>query len=67
MKTLKRLSKKATKFCSLSGYDTDKIRELMKYESFSILKIETKKEIDDEGVDYNYPYKIFNPFNFDLK
>jgi len=67
MKTLTRLSKKAAEFCSLSGYDTDKIRELMKYESFSILKIETKKEIDDEGVDYNYPYKIFNSFNFDLK
>ena len=63
MKELKKLSNKAAKYCSLSGYDPEKIRELMKSTSVSIIKLETKEEMDEEGVDYNYPYKLFDPFH----
>ena len=63
MRTLKRLSKKAAKFCELSGYDTDKVKSLMNSDSFAIFKFETKKEMDEIGCDYAYPYEIFDPFH----
>ena len=67
MKTLTRLSKKAEIFCDLSGLDADKVKEAMKSSAFSIQRCETKMEMDDEGVDYAYPYKIFNPLTFDIR
>jgi len=63
MKTLKKLSKKAREWCELSGYDVEKVKELMNSNSFAIFKCETKYEMNLEGVDYNYPYVIFDPFN----
>lgn len=67
MKTLKKLSKNASDFCELSGFDPDKVKEAMKSSAFSIQRCETKMEMDDEGVDYAYPYTIFNPCNFDIR
>jgi len=63
MKTLKRLSQKAAEFCELCGYDPAKVRENMKSNSFAVERLETKKEMDEEGCDYAYPYKIFDPFH----
>lgn len=62
MKTLKRLSKKAVEFCELCGYDVERVKELMNSNSFAIERLE-KKEMDEEGYDYAYPYKIFDPFH----
>ncbi len=67
MKNLKQLSKKAIKFCKMSGYDVAKVKHLMKTSSFSVIRLETQMEIIYEGVDPKYPYIIFNPFNHDIK
>jgi len=67
MKTLTRLSKKASEFCELCGYDPVKVRKNMKSNSFAVERLETKKEVEYEGADPCYPYRIFNPFNFNLK
>ena len=64
MKTLTRLSKKAVKWCELMGYDANKVRENMKDESFAVQKCETVKEMDFEGVDKNFPYALWNPYNY---
>ena len=66
MKTLDRLSKKAARFCEMSGYDVDKVKEAMKSGSFAVCVCETKSEMEDEGVDFSYPYVIWNPYNLDL-
>lgn len=67
MKTLTRLSKKAVEYCEFSGLDVNKVRENMKSENFAFQICETKEEMHLHDVDYNYPYVIFNPFNFDIK
>lgn len=64
MKTLKRLSKKAAEFCEFSGYNPKLISKLIKGDFLFILKFETKEEMDKEGVDCNYPYKIYD--NWDM-
>lgn len=66
MKNLTKLSKKAEMFCELSGYDAEKVREAMNGDSFAIQRCETKNEMDYEGVDYAYPYIIYNPFNLNI-
>lgn len=67
MKNLTKLSKKAKIFCELSGYDADKVRKFIKTESFVLRRCETKNEMDYEGVDYTYPYIIYNPFNINIE
>jgi hypothetical protein len=67
MKTLKRLSKRAAEWCELSGYDPAKVRENMKSNSFAVERLETKKEVESNGADPRYPYRIFNPFNLNIK
>jgi hypothetical protein len=66
MKNLTRLSKKATEFCNLSGYDIQKVKEAMKSSSFSFSRCENKTEMDNNGVDYSYPFVIYNPFNLNI-
>ena len=66
MKTLSKLSKNAAIFCINSGYDVDKVKEAMKSTSFSIQRCETKGEMIYNGVDYQFPYVIFNPYNIDI-
>lgn len=66
MKTLKKLSQKAADFCALSGYDVDKVRKSMGLSYFAVQKCETKSEMDKHGVDYNFPYAIYNPFYLKL-
>lgn len=67
MKKLTRLSKKFVEHCEFSRLDVNKIRENMGSESFAIQICETKQEMNRNCVGYNYPYVIFNPFNFDIK
>jgi len=67
MKNLEKLSKKAEMFCSLSGYDVDKVKEAMGTSLFELVRCESKDEMDYEGVDYEYPYVIYNPFNINIK
>ena len=67
MKTLTRLSKKAAKWCKLMNYDVEKIKENMRSDSFAVEKLETIEEMEDEGVDGNYPYRLFNPFNLSVE
>ena len=67
MKTLTRLSKKAVAWCELMNYDVEKIKENMRSDSFAVEKLETIEEMEDEGVDRNYPYRLFNPFNLSVE
>ena len=67
MKTLKRLSKKASEFCALSNYDADKVKEAMKSKSFALISLETKKEMKDAEVDVSFPYMVWNPYNLEIK
>lgn len=66
MKNLQRLSKKAIEWCDLMGYDVEKIKENMKSQSFAI-EILDKKEAEEEDCEINYPYRLYNPFNFNVK
>ena len=66
MKKLTRLSKKAIQFCELNGYDVDKVKQLMKSNSFAFNKCESAEEIHDNEVSTTYPYLIYNPFSFNL-
>ena len=66
MKKVTRLSKKAIQFCELSGYDVETIKVLMKSNSFAFYKCESADEIKGNGVLSEYPYLIYNPFNFNL-
>jgi hypothetical protein len=66
MKNLSKLSKKATEFCELSGFDVDAVKSHMRYGCFNIQKCETKKEMKDAGVDFSYPYVIWNPYSLSL-
>ena len=66
MRNLERLSKKATEWCNLSGYDPKKIKVNMTSSSFAVQICENKNEMDEEGVDYNYPYVLWNPYNFSV-
>ena len=67
MKTLEKLSKKAAEFCELSGYDVTTVKELMKSNSFALQKCETQREMEEEGVDFSYPYVIWNPYSLDVE
>lgn len=66
MRNLKRLTKKATEFCELSGLSVIKVQEAMKLDSFAFLRCESKSEMDENGVDYSFPYVIYNPYNISL-
>lgn len=57
------ITRKVEEFCELMQIDVYTLKECMKSSQFSLLKCETKEEMDNEGVSYNYPYVIFDPFN----
>jgi broad-specificity NMP kinase len=67
MKTVKKLSKTTKKWCELMGYDVQKIKENMKSSQFAVLICETEEEKIFNGVDRNFPFVLFNPFNFSVK
>jgi len=67
MKTLDRLSSKAIQFCEFEGLDIEKVKKAMKCQSFAINRCENRTEMDKEGVDYSFPYVIWNPYNIDIK
>lgn len=66
MKTLEKLSKKAARFCEYEGLELKKVKEAMKSGSFSIQKCESKREMEEEGVDFSFPYVVYNPYNIDI-
>ena len=61
-----KITKNLKEFLELSNFDIDKVKNLLKSDSFAIYKISSKKEIKEKGYDYNYPYEIYNPFNLNL-
>ena len=63
MKTLKRISKNAATFCKLSGISVDGLKYQINCGQLVLKKCETRAEMDYYGVDYNYPYVIWNPYN----
>jgi hypothetical protein len=66
MKSLEKLSKKAIEFCNYEGLDIEKVKKAMKSSLFAIQRCETKSEMEDEGVDFSYPYVIWNPYDIDV-
>lgn len=67
MKNLKKLSPKALVFCNLSGYNIEMIKENLNSNVFALQRCETKKEINDNDVDSQYPYVVYNPLNLSVK
>jgi hypothetical protein len=67
MKNIVRISKKAAEWCDLMNYDITKVKEHMYKEHFAVQKCETKEEMDNEGVEYDHPYVLFNPFSLNVK
>jgi hypothetical protein len=66
MKALSKLSPKAREWCVFMGYSPEKVKENMKDGSFAVEKL-NKTEAKQEGCDLNYPYKLYNPFKFNVK
>lgn len=66
MKDLQKMSQKAAAFCELSGHNVAKVKKAMKLNYFAVQVCETKKEMEDKGVDFNFPYCIYNPYNLDI-
>lgn len=62
------ITENVSEFLYLSGYDENKIKQAIKSESFAIHKL-TLEDIkrDKVVVDYQHPYRIYNPCNFDLE
>ncbi len=68
MKTqMKKLSPKVKEWIYLSGYDENLIRYHMKNSFFAVEKVTDKETIESEGLDKNYPYVLFNPYNLKIK
>ena len=67
MKNLVRISSKAAEWCELMNLDVQKVKENMNSNSFAVQKCETREEIYENGVEYSYPYVLFNPFSLNVK
>lgn len=67
MTTVSKISKKISEWASYMNYDVQKIKQNMKDspKTFCIERL-TTKEANDEGCDLNYPYRLFNPYNYDV-
>ena len=61
---MKRLSANCKEFLVLSGYNVLKVQDLLKTSptTFGIEK-KQKNQAQGLGLDTNYPYVIFNPYN----
>jgi len=66
-KFVSKISKKISEWANNMEYDVKKIKKNMKDSprQFGIEKL-TTKEADSEGCDSNYPYRLYNPYNFDV-
>ena len=61
---MKRLSVNCKRFLVLSGYSILKVQELLKTSPTTFdIETKTKNQAQDLGLDTNYPYVIFNPYN----
>lgn len=67
MRNLKKLTKKAVEFCELSGLSVDKVKKAMKHSSLEFKVCENIAEMNKHGVDYCYPFVIYNPYNIPLQ
>ena len=66
MNNVSKTSKKINEWASFMGYDIQKIKTCMKSpKTFGIEKL-TAKEAKEEGLDLNYPYRLYNPYNYDV-
>lgn len=67
MKNIVRISPKVAEWCDLMNYDIAKVKVNMTTEHFAVQKCESREEMDNEGVEYDHPYVLFNPFNLNVK
>ena len=68
MTTVNELTQEIKDWTELAGYDFDKIKEALKGNptQFFIEKAESDEEAEIEGLDMSYPFRLFNPHNFDV-
>ncbi len=67
MKTINEMNEKIREFAELSGLDAAKLEKNLGYSGFEILECETPEEMEENGVDENYPYVVKNPFGYPEK
>ncbi len=65
MANVVKASKKLREWAGFMGYDVKKIKDCLKADTFSIEKLSLKKA-ESEGLDTNYPYRVYNPFSHDI-
>ena len=62
---MKRLSANCKEFLVLSGYNVLKVQELLKNNPTTFdIEVVSKKRGEMLGIDFNYPYEIYNPYNY---
>ena len=66
MKNITKISPKVAEWCNMMNYDIQKVKENMNRNSFAVQKCETREEMNNEGVEYDHPYILFNPFNISV-
>jgi hypothetical protein len=59
-------SKNFKEFCEMSKISFNKVLRNM-VENKSSFKVELLDNDDEEVVDMNYPYRVFNPYNLDIE
>lgn len=59
-------SKNFKEFCEMSRISFNKVLRNM-VENKSSFKVELLDNDDEEVVDMNYPYRVFNPYNLDIE
>ena len=67
--TVKKITFKILQWIDLSGYDFLKIHDIINHpdnKTFGIEKL-NRKEALEEGCDLAFPYRLWNPYNYDVK
>lgn len=67
MTPVKKLSPKLKEWLEINGYDIELVKYHMKNSPMVIWRVTGKRERRREGVDDNYPYLIWNTFNYKIK
>jgi hypothetical protein len=70
--SIKKISPKIIQWTEYMGYDIEKIKQNVSHVktdqhcTFGIEKL-SRSEAIEEGCDLNFPYRLFNPYNYDVK
>jgi len=67
MTPVRKLSPKLKEWLEINGYDIELVKYHMKNSPMVIWRVTGKRERRREGVDDNYPYSIWNTFNYKIK